>query len=394
MPGSPLVPLRPPRVSNILIGGVFVLLLLQALVVGKTVLAPIVVAVFLALVLSPLVRGLDRFGLPTPVSAALVMLGLLAILGAGLYALAQPAEAWLKRAPETIAALELKLRQLIAPIEGVRRATERVGALAGQRVTIGESLEVWIFTGTGRTLAGLALMFLLIFYLLAFSRQTFRDLVRVLPNHGDRRRAFRIGQRVQRDLSHYLATLTLINIGQGVSIALICYFCGLPNPILWGAITVLLNYMHVIGPLAVQLMVFGVALWSFDEPTRILVPPLLALISGTIEGQIITPNLMAWRLTLNPIVLFLSLLFWGWLWGIPGALLAVPILMIAKVTCDAIPSLVPLGRVLGRSRETARRGMALGRRKPPETPALPPPRPPAAAVKSLPPSRRTGSRHG
>ncbi|WGF89237.1 AI-2E family transporter [Marinivivus vitaminiproducens] len=353
MPSPSPSPARPPQTLTMLIGSVLVLLILYTLSLGQAVLIPIVMAIILSLLFSPLVRSLQRRGVPAPAGAGIVLSTVLAIAAAIGWSLTDRVELWLEQAPQTLAQLELKLRELLAPMESVQRATQQVESVAQAlgggtpMVVRDEPLSFAFIASTSHVALSVGLIFVLMFYLLAFGKPFSRDLVRILPDAPRRRRALRIFRRIERDVSHYLVTLTLINIGQGLSIALICWLTDLPNPLLWGALAALLNYIPVLGPALVQGTVFAVSLWTFGDPVRVLLPVLLALASNVVEGQLLTPNILARRLTLNPVVVFLSLVVWGWLWGIAGVLMAVPILVAFKITCDHVPSLMSVGRFLG-----------------------------------------------
>ena len=342
-----------PRFQNVVLLGILLLLVLYTLYFASPLIIPLVLAVLLTFMLMPVVRGLGRIGLPPPVGATLVLLLALAAVGAGLYGLAGPATGWMERA--TLVEIQRKLQTLIEPIQDVREATQQVEEMAGgeeadaptvvvQEAALGEVL----LAGTGRFIASGFVVVVLVFFLLASGGRVGRDLIRALPRLGHRRRALRIGRAFEREVSRYLLTIALINTGLGVTIGTAMFFLDLPNPVLWGVVAGLLNFVPFIGAMVTAGLVFVVALLTYDQAIDAVVPPLVSLALNSIEGYLITPSLVGQRLTMKPVLVFGSVFFWGWLWGVPGALLAVPLLATFKVVCDNTPALVGIGKFIGR----------------------------------------------
>ena len=148
-------------------------------------------------------------------------------------------------------------------------------------------------------------------------------------------------------VSSYLFTVTLINIALGAAVALALYFMGVPNPILWGVMVALFNFVPYLGEMTSILILSIVGLLTFDELWRSAMVPIVFYLLSAIEGYLVTPTVLGKRLSLNPVVIVLSVLFWGWMWGIPGALLAVPILIAIKTTCDRVDSFKVVGEFIG-----------------------------------------------
>jgi predicted PurR-regulated permease PerM len=349
--------LGPVDMRSLALSGLLVLAVLYTLHVARPLLLPVVTAVLASFLLSPPVAFLSRLGLPRAVAAATVLLTVLALAGLALWGTFEPANEWLGEAPKHLSGIERKLREAIRPVEQVGEAALQVEKLAkvGQaddgevlKVSDGASLGETIFSGTQRLLAAAAVVLALLFFLLASEDQFLRKVVRVLPRLGDKKRAVEIARQTQRDVSVHLATITLINIVLGAVVWLAMDLLGMPNPLLWGVMCAALNYVPYLGAAVGVLIVGGVALLTFDDIARaLLVACVYGLVTG-IEGSLVTPAVLGRRLALNPVVVFLGVFFWGWIWGPFGALLAVPILLVLKTFCDHVPRLSPLGEFLGR----------------------------------------------
>jgi predicted PurR-regulated permease PerM len=188
----------------------------------------------------------------------------------------------------------------------------------------------------------------LLYFLLAAGDGYHEKIVKVLPTFRDKKRAVILIRRVHQDVATYLLTVTMINCGLGVAIGAAMFFAGLPNSVLWGVLAALLNFIPYFGPLVGQVIVGLVGLTVFDNPIDALIPVGLYFVINLCEGYIVTPTVLGRRLTMNPMMVFLAVLVWGWLWGIPGALLAVPLLACFNVICASSERLQPLSEFLGR----------------------------------------------
>ena len=349
----------PIDVRSLALTGTFVLLLFYTLYFAKTFFLPIFLATLLNFLLGPAVRGLKRVGIPQAVGSAFVILAGLGVVGYGVYRLSGPAANWVEKAPDGLRRAELRVREIQQPVEDVRQAAQEVEEQV-DRITGGQrprTQEVKVEEGTiagallSRTqsfLAGALIMLILLYFLLASGDLFLRKLVRVLPTLSDKKRAIEIARETERHVSAYLATVTLINVGLGVAVAVAMHFVGMPNPVLWGVTAGLLNYVPYLGPIVTAGVLTLVSVLTFEGLGRALVAPAIYLVINGLEGYLVTPTLLGRRLTLNPVVIFVGLIFWGWLWGIPGALLAVPILATFKIVCDHIEPLAPIGEFLGR----------------------------------------------
>lgn len=349
-PSVAVPPGRQPAIT-----GIFVLLLLFALHFARAVVLPVVLAVLLSFLLLPLVRALRRLRFPAWLAAFAVLITSLTTVGFASYGLAGPAADWLEKAPRELHRLERKLRDLREPVNDVGKAAKEVERLARgnaappRKVQIeGTGLASNLLSGTQALVVGVLAVVILLFFLLA-AGDTFRDKARrLLPDPAARERALAIAAQTERHVSTYLFSVTLINAGLGFVVGVAMALLGMPNPALWGVLAAVLNYVPYLGAMTTFSVLFMVSFLTFDTTGRALVAPLVFLALTTIEGQFVTPILVGRRLMLNPVVIFVGLLFWGWMWGIPGALLAVPLMATFKIVCDHMPRLRWMGELLGR----------------------------------------------
>lgn len=349
----------PPR--NPALTGLFVLAVLYTLYMAADLVLPLLVALLFALVLAPLQQRLRRWGLPRAVAAALVTASVVGGLTWGIEMLATPAAEWLHRAPQSLRQLEGKLRPVKEPVEQVQRATEQMERLAsgnnGPTATVTvrpAGLGSQAVMGVSMLAAQVVVVVVLLFFLLSSGDRLMRQAARLPRTHEKRRRLFAVARRIKQDVAAYLGTITLINIGLGLVAGLAMWALGMPNPALWGVLTGLLNYVPYAGALATVVVVAMVGLLTFDELWRGLLPPATILLLHVVESDVITPMLVGRRLTLPALLVFLSLTVWSWMWGIAGALLAVPLLVVLKVAADHLEVLRPVAPFLRGPTGTAR----------------------------------------
>jgi predicted PurR-regulated permease PerM len=296
-----------------------------------------------------------------------------AVLGAVSWRLAGVAEGWMGDASGTFARVEERLHALRGPVTRVSQTTERVERLADldgsapsrrHVVVDAPSLASAVWTSTTATAAGLAVALVFCWFLLAGGDQLLRSVVLSLPGFGARRRFVVAEQRLQRDLGRYLLTITAANAGLAAVMALAAWLVGMPNPVACGVLLGLLNFAPYLGP-AVAVGALGfLALAEMDTVTGALLVPLVALTLTGLEGQVLTPLVLGRRLMLRPVFVFTGVVCWYWLWGVPGALLAVPLLVCVKLACEQVPALRPAARLLGRPEREARPRTASRARRP------------------------------
>lgn len=347
----------PLGIRSLSLTGLFFLACFYTLYFARDFFLPVLLAVVLNFLFAPVVRALKRFRIPEALSSALVILAALLLAGFLAYELSGPLTEWLEKAPETGAQLQKKFQPLRKYFEKMAATSEQVEKLAStkpenqkapQRVELKKAgLLDTLFSGTSKLVFSLLVVIVLLYFLLASGDLFLGKLVHVLPSLADKKKAVQIAREIEGNISQYLLTITIINAGIGVLGGLLFWALGMPNPALWGAIAGLLNFIPTVGALSMAVLLTLVATTAFPSLTHALLVPAAFLALTILVGTFISPLIMGRRLTLNPVVIFLGLSFWGWLWGIPGALLAVPMLAMFKIFCDHIEPLAPVGEFLG-----------------------------------------------
>jgi predicted PurR-regulated permease PerM len=336
------------------LGGLFALGVLAALYVASSVILPVVFALVLNLLLQPGVRLLGRLHLPRAVGALLTVLLVIGAIVGLVAALSVPAANWAERLPEGIPRLEAHLQVMKGPIQALQKVIQQAEQVAdappsrGSIVSVRRDLGITgaLFAGTRSILDGLFTTVLVLYFLLVAGNIFLRRIVEILPTFGNKRQAVDISQQIQEDISAYLVTITGMNAAVGVTTAVAMYLCGLGDPLLWGTTAFLLNYIPILGPLFGVCIFVLVGMLSFESVWWALLPPALYFGIHLVEGESLTPMLLARRFTLNPVLIILSLVFWFWMWGMLGAILAVPMLAILKIISDRLRPLKALGHFL------------------------------------------------
>jgi len=340
-----------------------VLAVLYTLYFARDFLIPIVFALLLNFLLSPVIRLLGRWRVPAPAGAALVVVALVSAFGAGMYQLAGPAQRWALTAPQSFTKAQGKLRGIIRPVEqvskNVEQAANAVGDQTGKRPQVviqqGPSLSSRLFGTTQKVVAGILEVFILLYFLLAGGDLFLQKLIKVLPHFNDKVKAVEIARATEAAVSAYLSTALLVNIGEGTVVALVLWLLGMPNPLLWGAMVTCLEFVPYLGALTAVVVLTVAALTTFDTVGQALLIPGSFLAINLLQANLVTPLLLGHRLTLNPVAIFIGLAFFFWIWGVPGAFLAVPLLATFKIFCDHIVSLAAIGEFLGQRDEDERR---------------------------------------
>lgn len=311
---------------------------------ASPIILPIVLAFVLKLLLVPGMRTLDRLRLPRSISALLLIVGVFAVIVALGAAMSGPAAAWAAKLPEGMLRLEERLKFLARPLQTLQTFLHQFDG--GETGAGGPSLAETLMRGTQHFASGFFETLLILYFLLISGDTFLRRMVEIVPSFRDKRRVVEMSQQVENNVSAYLITITVMNAAVGVATGVAMWLCGLGDPLLWGCIAFVLNYVPIMGPAAGVVIFLLAGLLTIDPLYQALLPAGLYLLIHVVEGESVTPLLLARRFTLNPVLVIISLIFWFWMWGVPGAVLAVPMLAIAKIVCDGIRPLNPLGRFL------------------------------------------------
>jgi predicted PurR-regulated permease PerM len=339
---------RPLGIRSIALTGLFILAVFYTIYFMRSVLLPIVLGLLLSYLLRPIVRALARLKIPLPVGAAFVLLGLFAIVSYGISALVTPAVGWIQKAPEGLTELQHKLLPVKRSVAQVTQATGEIEKLASTNAD-SKTVEVkqhpiteMFFMRTPEFVASAVLLLIFLYFLLVYDQVFIAKLVKLLPTLADKKMAVAIAHDIESQISRYLFTITAINASLGVAVGTAVGLLGLHNPVMWGVMVAVLNFVPYLGALTGIICMTVGAVLSFNSLGYALIFPGVYLAFGTLEGSFITPWVMGRSLSLNPVMILFSLTFWGWMWGIVGVILAVPILAAFKIFCAHIKPLEPL----------------------------------------------------
>jgi predicted PurR-regulated permease PerM len=336
--------------------GLFLIAVVAALGYASAFLLPVLFAFMLALILRPVVRYLARRGIPEFLTSLGLVLSVLAAFGMGFYFLSAPLSALLTDLPRIATEIESKLIDFRTTSENIQAVTEKIENL-GRTDTPGPSEVQKVEVAQPGLLSSVAanapdaaargfFALVLLLFLLSSGDLFYAKIVRAMPTFADKKKALGIALDIERELSRYLGTITLINIGLGLCVGSALWTIGIPNPVLWGVLAGVLNFIPYVGSLIGVALVGTVALGTMPTLSQAALAPLAYFALTTIEGQFITPVLVGRRLALNPVTLFLGIAFWGWLWGVIGMLFAVPLMVAVKIFCSHIEGLATLSDFL------------------------------------------------
>jgi predicted PurR-regulated permease PerM len=343
------------EIRSIAVTGLFVLALFYTLYFAREFFLPIVLAVLLDFLLSPLIRTLKRARIPEPLGAAIVIVALLAATAGAGYGLAGPAREWGGKLPASMRAATERLQTLRRPVEQVSKTAEQVeeatkmnDSKTAEVVVKGPSLTERLFGTTQTILTTLLEVVILLYFLLAAGDLFLQKLIKVLPQFRDKKKAVAIARETEASISTYLVTVTLVNLGLGLAVAAVMYLLKMPNPLLWGALAAFAEFIPYLGATALVAVLTLAGLVTFDQVGHAILVPVGYLAVNLLQSQFISPLILGRRLTLNPVAIFVGLVFWWWIWGVPGAFIAVPLIATFKIFCDHIEALAPIGEFLGR----------------------------------------------
>lgn len=334
--------------------GIFIILVVYALYFGREFFVPVVLSFLFALTLTPIVRFLTKRGIPSPLSATLLVIVSAVAVGFGGYLLSGPVMQLIDEAPQIGRTLTERVEELRGPFDllmqishQIDSVTDTVNEAGVMKVSVQQpgvlSQAAGSLLSFGTTVA---IVFVLSLFLLASGTLFYEKIVQSFSTLTDKKRALRVVFDVEREVSRYLLTIAVINAGLGAVIGFGLWGLGMPTPFLWGAMAALLNFLPYIGALATIVVVAVISIVSFDTLGYALVAPVFVICCNVLEGQIVTPLIVGRRLELNAVAIFIAVAFWSWLWGFIGALIAVPLLVVMKVFCDHFETLQPVGNFL------------------------------------------------
>jgi predicted PurR-regulated permease PerM len=313
-----------------------VLALIAALYFGRSILLPVVAGIVVGITLTPVVKLGKRFNIPMPVSTILVVVLAVGIIGLVLTFFAAPLTEWIARAPEIGAAVKEKLRVFDYPLSvfhDIKNAIMPAGA-GGSTVAVEQNPAEMVGAALvviTPALGQFVVFFGTLIFFLATNDTLRQKLVVAFVTRDGRLRMLRIWNDIEENLIGYVGVVTLINVGLGAVTAVMLYLIGFPNPLTFGLLTFVLNYVPYLGPAIVALVLFGVGVVAMPSLLQAALAPALFVAIATAEGHFITPSIVGRRLTLSPFLVFLALAFWTWLWGPVGAFLAVPLVIVSYV---------------------------------------------------------------
>ena len=339
---------------NRLLAGILILLVLYACAIAAVLIVPFLLALLLSLMLAPVVRLLCRWHLPRVLATSLVLVCAIMFTGFLLASLVAPAREWMVQVPKSIARIELALSELRRPLLAATHASEQIAKLTSvegeskvQRVVdAGPNRIAQMLSATPAALASMVATLLLILIFLLHGDALLRKFVELAPALYMKKDIVIATRSAQHELSTYMVTIAAINSVLGLLTASILWWLGVDAPLLWGGVIAVLNFAPFIGPMLAVMIFVVVGFSRFETPLAALSVPGIFLALHLIEGQLVTPLIVGRRLALDPVMVFLALMLFGWLWGVAGLLLAMPLLTCVRIVAERIPAWNALAKML------------------------------------------------
>lgn len=331
------------RAIRMTLNAMLILALLYTVTLVKALIIPLVLAAFIGLALNPIVARGTRHRIPRWLGASVLMISLITSIVSGISMLAQPAATWLHTAPATIRSFIPKLEHITRPLEAAGRATQTlVNGHPTRLDATGQSpsdvaFSVWdVLANAPKVLAAVLTVLLLVYFFLVYGDLILRRLVEIAPSFGYKRHAVTIVRGIQTEVSRYILTTVVINASLGITTAGMLFLLHMPDPLLWGTVAMFANFIPYVGAIVTTTTLLLVGLVHFDDVTHALLPAFCFACITAVEGNLITPMILGRRMRVSPIAILIWLLIWGWLWGVPGALLAVPMLTSSKLIAERV----------------------------------------------------------
>lgn len=350
---SSIVAEHPTR--NRLLAGILVLLVLYTCAAAAVLIVPLLLALLLSLMLAPAVRLLCRWHLPRALATMLVLVCTVALAGSLLASLVTPVRAWMVQVPTSLARIELALNDLRRPLLAATHASDQIAKFTNiggdskpQRVVdAGQSRIAQVLGAAPVALASLIATLLLLFIFLLHGDALLRKLVELAPALHMKKDIVLATRSAQRELSTYMLTIAAINSALGLLTALALWCLGVGDPLLWGGVVAILNFAPFVGPMVAVSILVVVGFVRFETPLAALSVPGVFLVLHLLEGQLVTPLIVGRQLALDPVMVFLALMLCGWLWGVTGLLLAMPLLTCVRIVAERVPAWSALAKILG-----------------------------------------------
>lgn len=362
---KPLSNTSPPALSNWAVVGIFWIMALAVLTIAQSFFIPVLTAVLLALIFSPVRRVLGKLKIGPTASAFIILLSLLTALVLSLYFLAGPVKTRLAALPSLLPDAIAKIETLSGVMQPVIQASEQIDDIAGNA---GAPSEVVLREGgilsavaetTPRVLGQIGFTLALMMFLISSGDLFYEKLVQIMPTIKDKRRAVSLVRSIEERVSTYFITITLINAVLGVCVGLALWALGMPDPVLFGIAAFFLNYIPFVGAIIGVSITFLIAVLTFNSLAIALLPAFAYFSINAIEGQVITPMLVGRRLRLNAVVVFLSVAIGAWMWSFMGMFLAIPVLIVLKALSEDIDALWGIGEFLGERTRTTRKDQTI-----------------------------------
>lgn len=324
--------------SQVAVCGLFFIAFIAALDLARPVLLPATFAFVIGMMLGPLAARADRAGIPSVVTAIVLWIGVLLVCYGVVMLLSAPMMDWIDKAPEIGRVIKERMHFLNGPISML---TDLRNSILPEDKKGGLGIDIVTFVTPVLAIATPALsqafiLFGTLFFVLLGRTHLRRTLVARFTGHDARLRTLRIWNDIESQLTGYLSIVAVINLAVGMAAVVITYSVGMPNALAWGVLAFILNFIPYLGAIIMEVILLGVGLVTFPTIAHALLAPALYLAFTTLEGHFITPGIMGKRLTLSPLIVFLALVFWTWLWGPAGAFLAVPLLIVGLVAIHHI----------------------------------------------------------
>ena len=353
---------RPWHASAVALVGIFLLAVFYTIYFAREILLPITLAWILNMLLRPILTMLKRLHIPEAVGAGILLLGIIGVFAASIVLVSEPASSWLSKAPQMVEEATDRVRDALRPAESIQQAASKVenisvtgpGGEETPKVEIKKpGLMNTVLSKTTTFIMVVGETLVLLYFLMASGDLLMLKAIQALPRFKDKKRAVEIANEMQQQVSRYLGAVSIVNAVEGTIIGIGLALVGMPNPVLWGVLAALVNYVPYLGAMFCAGCITVVSLVTFDSLSHAMLAPGIYL-AVNLSDNFLSPFFIGKRLVLNPLVVFLAVLFWGWIWGLVGVLIAVPLTMALKIFCDHFKMLAPIGELLAGEPEPAK----------------------------------------